>query len=208
MLNVAFDAVKRDRKNLQSRINKQEGLQLARQEKNDLETENANATYQKKFDEQMDLLIKQIETKRMNGDPEEAKVSEIFAETGQDYRAEAEKAIAEEIVETAKKVTEAKEELNLKHLTNKEHRLVHQQMNDIASALRQNMKVQNSSWVENNLDPMGVRFSSSLASELFSFQKSHTRYFDKEETKNKLEKAHGIESKMTDLCRAKEDKDL
>ena len=82
MLNVAFDAVKRDRKNLQSRINKQEGLQLARQEKNDLETENANATYQKKFDEQMDLLIKQIETKRMNGDPEEAKVSEIFAETG------------------------------------------------------------------------------------------------------------------------------
>ncbi len=51
MLSVAFDVVKNDRKSLQSRINKQEGLQLARQEKNDLETENANATYQKKFDE-------------------------------------------------------------------------------------------------------------------------------------------------------------
>jgi len=45
MLSFAFEAVDADRKGLQARINKQEGLQLARQEKNDLETENANATY-------------------------------------------------------------------------------------------------------------------------------------------------------------------
>ena len=58
MLNVAFGQLTQDRKNLKANINKQEGLKLARQEKSDVETENANATYHKTFDAQLDLLIK------------------------------------------------------------------------------------------------------------------------------------------------------
>ena len=39
-------------------VNKQEGRDKARQEKSDfIEIENANATFQKQFDAQMDLIV-------------------------------------------------------------------------------------------------------------------------------------------------------
>jgi len=64
MQSFAFEQFCQDRKILKVNISKEEGLQLARYENNGIETENANATYQKNFDAQLDLFIKQIETKR------------------------------------------------------------------------------------------------------------------------------------------------
>lgn len=58
MLSFAFEQLSLDRENLKANINKKEGLQLARQEKSEIETENANATYQKTFEAQLDLLIR------------------------------------------------------------------------------------------------------------------------------------------------------
>ena len=149
MLSFAFEAVSKGRKGLQGRINKQEGLQLARQEKNDQEIENANATYQKKFDEQMDLLIKQLETKRDNGTPEEAKVSEIFHEDGENFRADAESAIMREIHMTMQRVSEAKEELDLEEITNFDNSQAEITMETLASTLQSSMKQQNREWVDN-----------------------------------------------------------
>ena len=140
MLSFAFEAVSKGRKGLQGRINKQEGLKLARQEKNDQEIENANATYQKKFDEQMDLLIKQLETKRSNGEPEEAKVAEIFNEDDENFRAEAEKAISEQVDMTMVKVNEANEELDLDELTHRDTAIAELKMDNLAEMLQETMR--------------------------------------------------------------------
>ena len=56
MLSFAFEQMSQDRKKLKVNINKTEGMQLARQEKNEIETENANATYSKVFDQQNNLV--------------------------------------------------------------------------------------------------------------------------------------------------------
>ena len=96
-------------------INKTEGLQLARQEKNEIETENANATYQKTFDAQLDLIIKQIETKRQHGDPEEKRVEEIFDNSN--FRETAVHAIEEYVDTTNERVVLAMKDLNLEHIT-------------------------------------------------------------------------------------------
>lgn len=45
MLGFAFEQLSGDRSSLMANINKKEGLKLARQEKSEIETENANATY-------------------------------------------------------------------------------------------------------------------------------------------------------------------
>ena len=96
---------------------------MARQEKNEIETENANATYQKTFDAQLDLIIKQIETKRQHGDPEEKRVEEIFEDSN--FRITAEEAIEECVEITNDRVVTVMYELNLDHITHSDE-LEHQ----------------------------------------------------------------------------------
>ena len=87
----------------------------------------------------MDLLIKQLETKRDNGEPEEAKVAEIFHEDGENFRAEAECAIMREIQMTMKKVAEAREDLNLDEITNIDNTEAEITMETMASTLQSTM---------------------------------------------------------------------
>ena len=68
----------------------------------------------------MDLLIKQLETKRSNGIAEEAKVAEIFKEDEKNFRAEAESAISNEITMTMTKIAEAIDKLDLDKVTHRD----------------------------------------------------------------------------------------
>ena len=88
----------------------------------------------------MDLLIKQLETKRSNGEPEEAKVAEIFNEDDQNFRAEAESKISEQITMTMVKVAEASEELDLEKLTHRDTALAELKMDNLAEVLQKTMK--------------------------------------------------------------------
>ena len=88
----------------------------------------------------MDLLIKQLETKRSNGEPEEAKVAEIFTECGENFRAEAESAISEQIIMTMVKVNEATEELDLFKLTDRDTSVAELKMDNIAELLQSSMR--------------------------------------------------------------------
>lgn len=141
MLVYAFEQLNQDRKNLKVNINKTEGLQLARQEKNEIETENANATYQKTFDAQLDLIIKQIETKRKHGDPEEKKVEDIFPDSN--FRSTAEQAITTYVQSTNLKVIQAQEDLNLEQITHTDDNEIQNLMNQMASRLLDSIKAHN-----------------------------------------------------------------
>lgn len=158
MLNVAFDKLTVERKSLKANINKQEGLKLARQEKNDVETENANATYHKTFDAQLDLLIKQIETQPKSGTPEERKVEEIFEEANQkdakyrdsatdkeqtsaNFRELAENAIAQMIGKTQDKVGKIDDILQLELITDKEQEVAETRMTDLTKKLKKSLKL-------------------------------------------------------------------
>ena len=144
MLAFAFEELSQDRKNLKVNINKTEGLQLARQEKNEIETENANATYQKTFDAQLDLIIKQIETKRKHGDPEEKKVEEIFDNAR--FRDRAENAIKNSVEQTNKKVELAMQELNLDQITSSDEKDLKMLMISMKDVIRENLNSQAQSY--------------------------------------------------------------
>ena len=83
----------------------------------------------------MDLLIKQLETKRSNGIAEEAKVAEIFKEDEKNFRAEAESAISNEITMTMTKVAEAIDELDLDKVTHRDTPMAEHQMEKLGEML-------------------------------------------------------------------------
>ena len=97
-------------------VNKQEGRDKARQEKSDyIETENANATFQKVFDAQLDLIIQQLEAKKQNGQPHMRRVHEIWPEA-ENFRETAEFEILKKSEQNKEIVSEASKKLSLPQL--------------------------------------------------------------------------------------------